>query len=89
MHLPGARPLAMLAFSLYLTHLEVAHLVHAWLPQATAVPRWRTVPVYAVSCLAAAAVLYYGVERPFLRLREHRDKQRVEPDVEARMEPAL
>jgi peptidoglycan/LPS O-acetylase OafA/YrhL len=89
LRLPGARMLATLAFSLYLTHKEVGHVVHAWFPAATEEHRWRTVPIYAVGCLVVAAVLYFAVERPFLRLRERRDMQRSEPDIEAGVEHAL
>jgi peptidoglycan/LPS O-acetylase OafA/YrhL len=83
---PGARWVAMLAFSLYLTHKEVAHVVaEAW-PSVMEARDWRCVPVYAVSCVAVAAVLYVGVERPMLWLRDKRAKR---VDVEVLVEPAL
>jgi peptidoglycan/LPS O-acetylase OafA/YrhL len=83
---PGARVVAMLAFSLYLTHKEVAHVVaEAW-PSVMEARDWRCVPVYAVSCLAVAAVLYLGVERPMLWLRDKRARR---VDVEVLTEPAL
>jgi peptidoglycan/LPS O-acetylase OafA/YrhL len=51
---------------------------------------WRTVVLIAVSCLAAAAVLYFAVERPMLQLRDRRaGRNAASVDVEARAEPAL
>lgn len=68
--LPGVAPLAMLAFSLYLTH----KLVYGWLDAA--LPGLaRQAPVlallgYAGASAAVAAVLYLAIERPGLRLRD-------------------
>jgi peptidoglycan/LPS O-acetylase OafA/YrhL len=87
LRIPGMRWIATLAFSLYLTHKEVAHVVHDALPGLMNAKDWRCVPVYAASCLAAAAVLYYAVERPFLRLRDR--GRRSDVDAVARVEPAL
>jgi peptidoglycan/LPS O-acetylase OafA/YrhL len=87
---PGARVVAMLAYSLYLTHKAVAHVVHDWWPGLLEARDWRCVPVYGVSCLVVAAGLYYAVERPFLKLRDRREGRGVSAvDVEARAEPAL
>lgn len=83
---PGARVVAMLAFSLYLTHKEVAHMVSEAWPSVMKMRDWRCVPVYAVSCVAVAAVLYVGVERPMLWLRDKRARR---VDVEVLAEPAL
>jgi hypothetical protein len=47
------------------------------------------VVVYAGSCLVVAAGLYYGVELPFLRLRDRREGGSTDVDLEARVEPAL
>ena len=68
--MPGAGWLAMVSYSLYLTHKAVYKLIentfgavlqdHALLAFAT----------YAAASLLVAAVLHYAVERPFLRLRE-------------------
>ena len=87
---PGARSLATLAFSLYLTHKEVAHLDRKWLPVLTASTDWKAVAVYAVTCLVAAGLLYGLVERPFMLLRD-RFERRAAETVEAEMlrEPAL
>jgi len=87
---PGARLVATLAYSLYLTHKEVAHLDTLWLPNVMGARDWKTVCVLAVSCLAVAGLFYLTIERPFLALRDRRE-QRVLPnlDQEARVEPAL
>jgi peptidoglycan/LPS O-acetylase OafA/YrhL len=88
--LPGSRLLATLAYSLYLTHKEVAQLDRRYLPLLTAAPDWKTMVVYAVTCLLAASALYVSVERPFMLLRdrmERRSRERV--DAEMLREPAL
>jgi peptidoglycan/LPS O-acetylase OafA/YrhL len=88
---PGAASLAALAYSLYLTHKSVAHALHRMMPGLTAEPDWKAAGIYAVGCLSFAAVLYFGVERPFLRLRDwhcgRRDASVV--DREVRLDPAL
>jgi peptidoglycan/LPS O-acetylase OafA/YrhL len=87
---PGARVVAMLAFNLYLTHKAVAHVVDDLWPRVLDVRDWRCVVVYAGSCLIVAAGLYYGVERPLLKLRDRREGGGVTGvDVEARAELAL
>jgi peptidoglycan/LPS O-acetylase OafA/YrhL len=89
MRLPGVQLLATLAFSLYLTHKEVAGRVNVWLLTVHQDRTWLAVLVYAVSCVAVAALLYVLVERPMLALRDRREARRVDVDVEARVEPAL
>jgi peptidoglycan/LPS O-acetylase OafA/YrhL len=86
---PGARMVAMLAFSLYLTHKAVAHVVDDLWPRVLDARDWRCVVVYAGSCLVVAAGLYYGVERPFLKVRDRREGGSADVDLEARVEPAL
>jgi peptidoglycan/LPS O-acetylase OafA/YrhL len=59
---PGARLVATLAFSLYLTHKSAFHLVDSFLD--------RPAPLaYAAMALACAVLLYLAVERPALALR--------------------
>ncbi len=68
---PGAKMVATLAFGLYLTHKEVAHvdrLLLSWMER----PSWRAAAVYVATCFAVAGALYVAVERPFLRLRARR-----------------
>jgi peptidoglycan/LPS O-acetylase OafA/YrhL len=88
--IPGAKPIATLAFSLYLTHKAVVHSDRTLFPGLEA-PTWRAAAVYAVTCLAAATLLYVCIERPFLLLRDrilaHPHLARI--SVEARLDPAL
>jgi len=96
---PGAKLLATLAFSLYLTHKEIAHLdadvfSHAlhFDPDSRS---WFAAAIYALTCVAAATLLHACVERPFLLLRDHFDAKQHRPtptesiDEELRTEPAL
>jgi peptidoglycan/LPS O-acetylase OafA/YrhL len=67
--LPGVRTLALLAFSLYLTHRQV----YAWLDDVagdlTANAPFAAFVLYNGASLAVAALLYVAVERPGLRMR--------------------
>jgi peptidoglycan/LPS O-acetylase OafA/YrhL len=89
--IPGAQTMAMLAYSLYLTHKEVAHLDALYLPRVMASPDWHAAALIAASCLAVAALLYVCIERPFLILRDRREGSHstAQVDLEARNEPAL
>ncbi|MGA7157564.1 MAG: acyltransferase [Acidobacteriaceae bacterium] len=90
MQIPGARTVSMLAYSLYLTHKEVAHLDASYLPRWTAGRDWHTIVFVVPTCMAVAGLLYVTVERPFLRLRDRRMGRSTHlVDVEARAEPAL
>ena len=87
---PGAKIIAMLAYSLYLTHKEVAHLDERWLPKIMDAHNTGTVAVLVVSCIAVAALFYFTIERPFLLLRDRREGRRaLDVNAEARIEPAL
>ena len=88
---PGAKPLATLAFSLYLTHKEAVHLLLHFFP---ALPdgSYLMLPMLFGACVAVAGLLYLGVERPFLRLRDRRHLRQhstARIDLEARFDPAL
>ena len=88
--IPGARLVATLAYSLYLTHKEIAHLDELWLPKVMDARDWKTVCVLVVSCLAVAGLFYLIIERPFLALRDRREGRPVANlEQEARIEPAL
>ncbi len=89
--IPGAGSLATLAFSLYLTHKAVAHLVMQGFPAITSSRGPGAWLLYAVSCLAAAWLLHIAVERPFLRLRDRRSRAASASvlEVEMRADPAL
>ncbi|NYF80145.1 acyltransferase family protein [Granulicella arctica] len=88
---PGAETIATLAFSLYLTHKAVAHMVMLRFPQITEPQGPASWLLYAVTCLSAAVLLHILVERPFLRLRDRvtRHKSVSALEDEMREEPAL
>jgi peptidoglycan/LPS O-acetylase OafA/YrhL len=67
---PGAGWISLISYSLYLIHKPVYHMV-----ESTFGTQWRgqgmlAFLAYATASLLAGALLYYVVERPFLRLRE-------------------
>ena len=70
---PGAAWLAAVSYSLYLVHKPVYGLVEEHL--GAALDRigngYVVFVVYGIASLIAAALLYYAVERPGLRLRVH------------------
>ncbi|MEH6437367.1 acyltransferase family protein [Massilia sp. DD77] len=68
--LPGVRLMATLAFSLYLTHKAVFHLVEEVAGARLAQSALLALACYGGAALAVAALLYLAVERPGLRLRE-------------------
>jgi peptidoglycan/LPS O-acetylase OafA/YrhL len=88
---PGASTLAVLAFSLYLTHKSVAHATHHLLPVLTAQAGWQSLLTYALTCFGVASLLYLGIERPFLELRARRvcKKATARIDREIRLDPAI
>jgi len=62
---------ATLAYSLYLTHKEIAHLDYQYLNRLLSPDTpWVNFCVLFLTSFLAAGVLYFSVERPFLRLRE-------------------
>lgn len=67
---PGAKMVATLAFSLYLTHKEIVHLDRLFLPMLTHDEGPLATLVYAISCFGGAGLLYICVERPFMTLRD-------------------
>jgi peptidoglycan/LPS O-acetylase OafA/YrhL len=68
--LPGTRLMAVLAFSLYLTHKEVYGWLDASLPGLGERASVGALALYILASLAVATVLYLCVERPGLQLRE-------------------
>jgi peptidoglycan/LPS O-acetylase OafA/YrhL len=70
--IPGVKLIATLAYSLYLTHKEMIHLVDWWFPSIAEGHMVQWLAVYAVCCLLVASALYLCVERPFLILRDKR-----------------
>jgi peptidoglycan/LPS O-acetylase OafA/YrhL len=89
--IPGAETVATLAFSLYLTHKEVGHIVMQQFPRITSPQGPASWLLYAVTCLSAAWLLHVAVERPFLRLRDRavQKKSTTALEAEMRREPAL
>ena len=67
---PGAALIAAMAYSLYLTHKEIYHLVLVSIGPALAGRPMLGAFVYATAILACGGLLYACVERPFLRLRD-------------------
>ncbi len=86
---PGCSAIATLAFSLYLTHKEVAHLDRLWLPRLAFESSWRGAAIYTLTFFVAAALLYVCVERPFLLLRERSSRRTIAPSLLSRIDPAL
>lgn len=68
--IPGAAPVAAMAFSLYLTHKAVYHLVREHAGQYLQGSNLLALAVYLGAALAVGALLYLTVERPGMRLRE-------------------
>ena len=62
--------IAALAYSTYLTHKEIIHMVRIHLPGLVESRGWLALVAYFAFSFLAAFVLYMAVERPFLRLRE-------------------
>ncbi len=88
---PGAKFLATLAYSLYLTHKEAVHLLLHFFPSLPD-QSYLMLPVLFGACITVGGLLYVSVERPFLWLRDRgrltqRTAARV--DLEARLDPAL
>ena len=67
--IPGTKTLAVLAYTLYLVHKELLHLVDRAFPALFHWNRFAWMATYAISCLACSAALYWSVEKPFLMLR--------------------
>jgi peptidoglycan/LPS O-acetylase OafA/YrhL len=67
---PGAGAVAAMAYSLYLTHKQIYHMVHVAVGTGLDNRPVIAFGVYTFAALAGGALLYWTVERPFLRLRE-------------------
>jgi peptidoglycan/LPS O-acetylase OafA/YrhL len=68
--IPGAAPIAAMAYSLYLTHKAIYHLAQLALgPWASAHPALMSVAAGAAA-FAGGGLLYLAVERPFLQWRD-------------------
>ena len=89
LRIPGAQTVATLAFSLYLTHKEIVHLDQRIFPNLTADQDGRAILLYGATCLLAAASLHFAVERPFMKLRDHRNGRTAQVAAQMLREPAL
>jgi peptidoglycan/LPS O-acetylase OafA/YrhL len=67
---PGVRPVAMISFSLYLTHKQVYSLVDKQFGQLLEGSDLLAFAAYNGAALLAAGLLYLAVERPALTLRD-------------------
>ena len=67
---PGAGWLAAVSYSLYLTHKAVFHLLESTLGASLDGHGVMTFAGYASAVVGMGALLHYGVERPFLKLRD-------------------
>ncbi|MCX6124371.1 MAG: hypothetical protein NTV34_06420 [Proteobacteria bacterium] len=67
--IPGASAIAALAFTLYLTHKKMIHMATMIIDQ----PNENPTAIVGVSLgltIFASCLIYFGVERPFLKLRD-------------------
>jgi peptidoglycan/LPS O-acetylase OafA/YrhL len=76
LQLPGAAWIAAISYSLYLSHKLVFEAVDANFGVAPDGYGLLAFLAYVAATLAGGALLHYAVERPFLRLRERRDRAR-------------
>lgn len=86
---PGAETMAALAFTLYLTHKPVAHLMMVSFPTITQPQGPASWMLYGASCLAAAWALHMGVEMPCLRLRDNHLRRKSAAEMERAMRREL
>jgi peptidoglycan/LPS O-acetylase OafA/YrhL len=68
--IPGAGALAAGAYSLYLSHKMLFGEIGRIAPHADPLLRAFALPIAFASAFVLAAALYWGVERPFLKLRD-------------------
>ncbi len=66
---PGAAVIAMISYSLYLSHKMTSHAVQLLLSPESLTGSQGLV-IYYASSIAGGAVLWWLIERPFLRLRD-------------------
>ncbi len=66
----GLGYIAQISYSFYLCQKMVYHADGLWLPKACT-QGWLGVAVYYVTAILAASLLFFVVERSFLRLRQH------------------
>lgn len=67
---PGSAWLAAISYSLYLTHKAAFHGVQVLWGEQLAGHGSVAFATYAAGAVVVGAALYYGIERPFLKLRD-------------------
>lgn len=85
--IPGAGWVAAMSYSLYLSHKLAMHWVARLLTTHPQIRGWAAFSIYAAVIILFGALLHYGVERPFLRLREQRAAHRRRPVTQADASP--
>lgn len=71
LRIPGAMPLALWSYSIYLSHKAVAVIVQKPLQGIGLTPGWQLL-IITLACVVTGAVLYRLVEAPFMALRQRR-----------------
>ncbi len=79
--MPGAAWLAAISYRLYLTHKAAFHGVQMLWGEALADRGAVAFATYAAGAVVVGAALYYGVERPFLKLRDRGARSKPVPAV--------
>lgn len=79
--------MATLAYSLYLTHKEIAHFCRIHFGHYMEPGSWPAFAIAFSASMLAASLLYLAVERPFLRLRERLSARRAAPIAESAAAP--
>jgi peptidoglycan/LPS O-acetylase OafA/YrhL len=67
---PGAKAIASITFSLYLSHKLSWHLVRTYAPGLVRHGGFQAFIVYTAAAFFSGTILYLAVERPFLHLRD-------------------
>ena len=67
--LPGALPLALWSYSIYLSHKAVAHVLQGQLQPLGLAP-WLQWLVITLACVGVGALMFQAVERPVMRWRD-------------------
>ncbi len=66
-----SRVIAMLSYSIYLTHKQMIHLTREWLSGTSVAPDSNMMfYICALTCFFAGLILYLAIEKPFLKLRD-------------------
>ena len=83
LRIPGAAPLAAMAFSLYLTNKMAYHLVRTHLGASLPESNLGLLGAYLAAALGLGALLYLAVERPGMRMRDRLYRLAAGPDQRA------